>query len=786
MYILGAGFSGLLTGYEFSRLGYPVRVFDRLTTPGGLARTHQFDGYIIDSGPHLFHTSDRGIQSYWEALFPGVFRQPVLYSKNYVNGTYYDYPLSKETLRQLPPDIYNIIQSEMKTHEPEQLRRATSYKAYTEALAGPTLQRMFYQEYPEKVWGIPVEQLSPNWAPRRIILRDRGGPFHSGQWVGVPKRGCGQVMEILERNIRDHGGSVHYNTEITGLTTEGSSISSIQTETESIFVEPHDAVISTLPINTNASLLALPCSLWFRKLKLVCLVVNTRTALPVDADWLYFKDRNIPFHRVSSQCRFSDEALEAGLDVLCCEIAYSDGDAMDVADEPELVQRCINDLVSMGFLRPKNVIQRHLLDLGPVYPGFTIGYERDLQHVKGRLEAYHNFHSIGALAEFFYADLQILTAKALDLVGVLTSHGNRLNRIIKAKRPISRFNEEIHIGSRVIGKKHPPYVVAEIGLNHNGSVDLARALIDAAAEANCQAVKFQTFTKERLSAKVMKARYAEDLLDIEESLNQLFERLIFSYDDLSDLFLYARQKGLDVFSTPFDFESIDFLEKLDVPVYKISSMDLVNLPLIQAASSTMKPIILSTGMSSIGDIDEAVNIIMESGNPNLILLHCVSSYPCPVNEANLMAIQNIAKSFQTIVGFSDHFEDIYLVPPAIALGARVIEKHITLNKSMKGPDHVFSLEPRELSRLTEQTLSTFEALGNGKKSVLSSEYETMKTLRRSLFAKKDIEAGTTITEDMVVVKSPGIGLLPKYLEVVLGRQARREIKADHPITWDAI
>jgi sialic acid synthase SpsE len=284
----------------------------------------------------------------------------------------------------------------------------------------------------------------------------------------------------------------------------------------------------------------------------------------------------------------------------------------------------------------------------------------------------------------------------------------------------------------------------------------------------------------------MDARYHEDIHSLEENLSELFDRLIFSFEETENLFTYARSKNVDVFSTPFDIESVRILERLDVPAYKIASMDLVNLPLIKEVALTMKPVIISTGMSTLGDIEEAVNVLKEVGNPNLILLHCVSSYPASFNESNLRVIKKLADTFDVITGFSDHFEDIFLVPAAISLGARVIEKHVTLDRAMKGPDHVFSLEQDQLNALIMQSNAVFTALGTGVKNISSSEYQTIQKLRRSVFANCNIPVGTILSKEMVIIKSPGIGILPKYLDLIIGRPVREAIKKDHPITWDTI
>lgn len=785
-YILGAGMSGLVAAYEFTKRGWAVHVIEKLPVPGGLARTERFTDYYVDAGPHLFHTSREEISNYWKKTFPDEFLHPDLYGQNFIDGKFFDYPLTEEALEQFSPELLAQIRREMAAYDAQRLSTAVNYFEYMEALAGPTLQRIFYQEYPEKVWGMPVTALSPNWAPQRIQIRKERKPFHADQWSGVARNGCGRIMEILADRIREHGGTIHLEREVIGLTTANGRICRIETNSGAIDVRSGDAVLSTLPITVNAHYLQIPCKLQFRSVKLVALVLRGADPFPKEADWLYFKNRDVLFHRAGLQTRFSREGIPDGLHILCCEIAYSPSDEVARMSHEAIVSRTTEDLVRLDMLTSQLIEGAHVIDLGPVYPGYRVGYETELQGVRAGLERYSNFYFTGTLADFSYADFQILCAKSIDMVELISSTEFKYNSV---QRPMARnvkFHKEITLGQHTIGPDHPPYIIGEIGLNHNGNVDLAKKLIDCCADAGCHAAKFQSFGRERTSRKVLDARYSEDILALEENLSELFDRLIFTRSELQDIFEHARRQRIDVFSTPFDIESVKLLQTLEVPAFKIASMDVVNLPLIRAAASTMKPIIMSTGMSTLGDIEEAVNAVKETGNSNLILLHCVSSYPASAEESNLRVIDQLSRTFGTLSGFSDHHPEIFLASAAIALGARVIEKHVTLDRSMKGPDHIFSLEPDELRRLVAQSRNVFDALGSGQKCVTPGEYRTLQRLRRSLFANRDIPEGTLIESDMLVVKSPGIGILPKYMDLIVGRVARAPIHADHPITWNSI
>tara|TARA_B100000780_G_C21029079_1_gene412576 strand:+ start:9 stop:1058 length:1050 start_codon:yes stop_codon:yes gene_type:complete len=349
------------------------------------------------------------------------------------------------------------------------------------------------------------------------------------------------------------------------------------------------------------------------------------------------------------------------------------------------------------------------------------------------------------------------------------------------------MNKLININSRIIGDGNNCYIIAEIGLNHNNSIKIAKELIDHAVVAGCDAVKFQTYDSDsRVSNKVKSARYADKTIGLEETIGDMFNRLRLDEMKHKEIFEYARSKNIEVFSTPFDEVSLEFLESLNVNLYKIASMDIVNLELIRKVALTKKPIILSCGMSTLGQVEDAVNTVKETGNVNLMLLHCNSSYPASHNEMNLNVISTLKKNFQVPVGLSDHTFGLLASHTAIAIGANLIERHFTLDRSMQGPDHILSSEPGEMIQLVKISKMMPELLGDGIKRIQPNEYVTLNTQRKSIYTNSFIKKGEKITKEKIIIKGPAGGLLPKYLEIVVGRIAQKDIPADHPIKWENI
>ena len=343
----------------------------------------------------------------------------------------------------------------------------------------------------------------------------------------------------------------------------------------------------------------------------------------------------------------------------------------------------------------------------------------------------------------------------------------------------------VRIGDRPVGGDAPVYIIAEAGSNHDRNLDQAKRLIDVAAAAGADAVKFQTFAADRIVAETTtRAKYLDGLLPPDKTMSDLFRELELPRDWHAELFAHATAAGLDFLSTPFDFEAVDLLDELGVKAYKVASYELWHLPLIREVASRGKPIICSTGMADLADVQDAVDTVAETGNDQLVLLHCVVNYPPPFGELNLRAIETLRRAFHVPVGYSDHSAGITAPIVATALGAAVIEKHFTLSRDLPGPDHRFAIEPDELTAMVRAIRDAQDALGSGIKRMAPAEVDLYTTARRSLFAARDIAAGTTLTEDDVAILRPGTGIEVRDLPKVVGRTARRAISRHEPLSWE--
>ena len=346
------------------------------------------------------------------------------------------------------------------------------------------------------------------------------------------------------------------------------------------------------------------------------------------------------------------------------------------------------------------------------------------------------------------------------------------------------MSDYIKIARRKISHRHPCFVIAEAGVNHNGDVELAKRLVDVATEAGADAVKFQTFKAERVvSATAPKAEYQLQTTDAAESQLDMLRRLELSPEAHRELQAYCQERGVLFMSTPFDEESADLLDELGVPVFKIGSGEITNCPFLEYVARKGKPIILSTGMSYLSEVDEAVRVIHDAGCDQLVLLHCVSNYPADPADANLRAMQTMATAFQVPVGFSDHTPGIEVALAAVALGACVIEKHFTLDKDLPGPDHRASLEPHGLQALVTGIRTVELALGSGAKRPAQSEADNRLIVRRSLAAAFDIPEGAVLRSDMLRALRPASGISPALVEHVVGRRVRRSLMSGQLITW---
>ena len=326
------------------------------------------------------------------------------------------------------------------------------------------------------------------------------------------------------------------------------------------------------------------------------------------------------------------------------------------------------------------------------------------------------------------------------------------------------------------------FIIAEAGVNHNGSIELAKKLIDKAAEAGADAVKFQSFKAENLVTKTAKkAEYQETATGIAESQFQMIKKLELDYEKHGELINYCQEKGIMFLSSSFDLDSIDLLHKLELEIFKIPSGEITNLPYLRKIGKLKKKVILSTGMSTLGDIEQALKILRENGTDDITVLHCNTEYPTPMKDVNLNAMNTIRDAFKVEVGYSDHTLGIEIPIAAVALGATIIEKHFTLDKTMEGPDHRASLEPNELKAMVTAIRNIENAMGDGVKELTESESKNIKIARKSIVASKNIKKGEIFTEENLTVKRPGDGISPMNWDQVLGKIAKQDFKEDEKI-----
>jgi N,N'-diacetyllegionaminate synthase len=343
------------------------------------------------------------------------------------------------------------------------------------------------------------------------------------------------------------------------------------------------------------------------------------------------------------------------------------------------------------------------------------------------------------------------------------------------------------IGGRRIGAGERCFVIAEAGVNHNGDMALARELIDVAADAGADAVKFQTFSADRLASRdAPKAAYQKVTTSPDESQHAMLQRLELTTEAHERLIERCGGRGIMFLSSPFDEQAADLLDALSVAAFKVPSGEVVNLPYLRHVAGKGRPIILSSGMSTLDEVGAAVAAIREVGNDQLALLHCLSNYPADPAEANLRAMATMAEAFRCPVGFSDHTEGHVAAIAAVALGACIIERHFTLDRELPGPDHRASLEPDELTAMIRDIRTTQAALGSGRKEPQPSELENRAVIRKSIVAARDLSAGTVLREADLGTMRPGTGLSPAMMPQLTGRRVRTAVAAGTPIALDML
>lgn len=345
--------------------------------------------------------------------------------------------------------------------------------------------------------------------------------------------------------------------------------------------------------------------------------------------------------------------------------------------------------------------------------------------------------------------------------------------------------DQLTIAGRAVGPGEPLWVVAEIGANHNGDMELCRRIVDAAKGSGADAVKFQSWSKDSL---VSRAEYARNTryakLDPSAlTLEQAVERYQFTPEQHREIAAHCRQRGITFFSSCFSASEVELLEELRAPAYKVASMDINHLPLLDVVASTGKPVLLSTGMATLGEIETALARLRRGGAGPVALLHCVSLYPCPPAEVNLRNIPMLERAFGVPIGFSDHTLGVGVALAAVALGACIVEKHFTIDKALEGWDHAISADPTELAVIVREGRAVQEALGHSERIVGAAEFEKRKAFRRRAVARRDLPKGSRMRAEDLEFKRPGTGIGPDQIDSVVGRTLLRDVSAEEEVEW---
>jgi sialic acid synthase SpsE/protoporphyrinogen oxidase len=781
VYVLGAGMSGLATAEKLLELGITdVTIIEQGAEAGGLARSFEWGGFANnDLGPHIWHTPNQSLAQEWAERFGDLLVKGQFWGKNVVGeapGKYIDYPLSYETLKNFDTETQTKIKNELASCSKESQIRAKNFEEYVLALVGPTLTSMFFKAYPEKLWGVSTSEMTANWAPKRINFTQSTQEFHGDQWAGVGRYGSGAIIEFITENIKKLGGTFQFNSYVSGLDVQGNLISGIElNNANKIKLSPEDRVVSTLPFNYFSELLGVSNTLTYRGALLIYVSVNKSQVIPGEAAFLYFAQPDVPFHRLSEQKKFSNFGWPIDQTTIVVEIAFNE-DESEKLDLASLTKQTLDGLIKYGLLEKEDVLDTMCVKLPTVYPLMTASKEIEFKSIYSSLQDFNQVYFIGTGGEYHYADLQILYTKGRDLA---------VRIVEEEERRLPTRDNEGKIQNSASFFPPEPFVIAEIGLNHGGSLELAKELLREAKNSGVKFVKFQTYKSElRISQVYRSNNYFEEVVDTEENLFSMFKKYELSQSDWSEIFKYGRELELNVFSAVFDDESLRLLENLNCPAYKIASMDVNNYPLIEKIAQTRKPIILSTGMSTLGEIEKAVSIIEKYSPVEFIILHCISSYPANKDSLNLNAMLTLANAFGRPVGFSDHSIGTEVPIVAVSIGAVCVEKHFTLDHSLEGPDHIFSLNPKEMSYLVNIISEIPGMLGSSNRITTAQEVETSYKFKKSIHARKNILKGHRLTEADLIIKGPYGGIAPDFYGNVIGRSVKENINEDYPITWN--
>ena len=795
VFILGAGPAGISLSHYLSELKIKNVLFEARDSVGGMARSWEWNNFIVDTGPHILHTDDSEIWALWKKFLNNNLSEKNFYSGNFKtidNKTYiYDYPLNIEQISKSPAwnikEKNSFIKKLKESNRLKNLGESTSFREYMRGLVGPQLEETFFRYYPEKVWGISTEYMLPDWAPKRIRICKKREPFYKGEIAGIAEAGTGELMENIIKNSCYKYSKIFMNSRVIGLKTNQKKIIGIEYLSEKrkhiIKVGENDLVINTLPVTLVSKMLGKNFDITFRGILSIYSEIerkNKEKILPKDFNWLYFGDKKTSFNRITEPTSMSKklDLAKNNRKYLISETCLDYESSDSVINKK--VGQVISDLSRLPFIKDEILSTTHNWEKF-VYPIQTLDNIVKLKKAQSWIsQQAKNLESIGTSADFAYNDIQVIFKKAKELsLDIKNSSKFNLskvhfNKLVNSENEIdlSKPNELINLSSNqstklIFEDNSPCKIIAEIGINHNGSVEQLFKLCELACINGADIVKFQYFdAKKRIGSNVRELEHIEKAQDMEENIFQLLDRCELSLDILLRAKKYIEGKGCTAMCTPFSGDAFNELIGIGFDQIKISSMDLNNYHLHQEIIKCDKPLnlFISTGMSSISEL-KIIYELYQKSNHKVCLLLCTSSYPAPntdISLSNILIYKNLFPRFG--IGYSDHTTSNTACIAAASLGSEFIEIHFSDDIRKSGPDQILSKTGSDLKELRDQLNSISELINFREKSLRESEYSTWRTQKKGLYASREIEEGEFITIQNTIAQSPPTDISPLILK----------------------
>ena len=664
-----------------------------------------------------------------------------------------------------------------------------------EAKFGLTLSKMFFEKYPKKVWGIDTDKMLADWAPQRIKLREKNQPFYTKSFVAVGKKGTGcfydRIIEILKKEINF---KLIFEHKLTGIERTKNYIKKlIFNNKEIIEINDSDHVFSTIPASNLSRLFNLNLDLNYRGVQSEYFFFENKRILPQNYNWVYCSDINVAFNRITEPSTMTKDVCPNGYTFVCVETTFPGGEIDQLKNNSGFLSWIKNrsNFDSSGIipqLYTKNIENY-------VYPIQDKNFRSALTRYNSLISSYKNLNVLGTGGEFHYSDMQIIFRKSKNMINsILSKKRESLNAIplikninfnenqnIDINLEFEKQNQKISYLEKISRVKIP--LIAEIGINHNGNLELAKYMMAECKRVGAHFAKFQYYKTDSRVEKNSKTEYLHETADGSEmSLNDVFERSQLNLQQCRELIKYGDEISLPVFFTVFDIPSAIELNNLNQKIIKVASMDCNNIELHQALNKlNFETIIISTGMSNINEVLRTLSIY-KNNNKEILLMSCRSSYPVNFKDIDLGEINFLKEKTGLHVGYSDHTEGIMASLLAVASGATFIERHFTTNKSLPGPDNRMSLDTEEMSELSNNLQITFNSIYRKRKTIHPCEQVTFQMQKKSLRFKKDFKKNQIIHTDDLASIAPPEGYCEFQSKISIGKlRLLKDVKKGTPV-----